>query len=76
MQKEVRLTDEEWAVVMRCLHQHGAREVADAADLDSQAKIALIFAAIQTRILTQLRCHEAKQTMAPACCEVKHGQKA
>jgi hypothetical protein len=35
-------------------------------------------AALQNKILTQLRCHEAKQTMAPACWDEKgnHGQKA
>lgn len=59
MQKEVRLTDDEWTVVMKALHA-ATYQVDDNEDAAKQQ-------AVQHRILTQLRCHEAMQTMAPAC---------
>lgn len=68
MQKEVRLTDDEWAVVMRSLNNATVTFM-------NSPEIRGVIHDVQTRILTQLRCHEAKQTMAPACImeEGNHG---
>lgn len=67
MQKEVRLTDDQWTVVMRCLNNGKMT-------FQSSPEIRGAIEETQERIYTQLRCHEACQTMAPACEEgAKHG---
>ena len=62
MQKEVRLTDEQWSVVMRCLN-NGIVTFQKSAEIREQ------ITDTQNRIYQQLRCHEAIQNMSPACPE-------
>lgn len=66
MQREIRLTDEEWTIVMRCLNNGKIT-------FQSSPEIRGAITDVQNRILTQLRCHEAIQTMAPAC--IMEGEK-